>query len=367
MFSPSPYLAWARRHYPSARYDLAASGIQTVPLAELGIPSDLDDPRGWEHLKSAIARANDVDPAEVTSALGASHGVFLAYAGLLGPGDEALVEDPTYEPVHRVATSMGARVFRFQRRPEDRWDLDLDVIGRALTPATRVVALTNLHNPTGVRVSDGRLREVADLLRRRAPDAHLFVDEVYAPFDDLVDDQGVFRGSARKLAPNVVTCGSLTKCYGLGFQRVGWVLAPPAVTARIGEAVTATVGMLPLAHAHLGAHALARLPALAERARRLQVGKRPLVDAWLAARPHLRWSEPREGLFGLVTVPSLAPDADLLPTIESGIAQHGVVVGAGSFFGVPRAFRLSWSTPKDRLEQGLARLDGALGLSARTP
>jgi DNA-binding transcriptional MocR family regulator len=56
----------------------------------------------------------------------------------------------------------------------------------------------------------------------------------------------------------------------------------------------------------------------------------------------------------LLTLPGRG---ELLPQIESWATDHGVLVGAGTFFGVPNGFRLSWaSLPRDRFEEGLARL-----------
>src|SRR6185369_16575031 len=97
------------------------------------------------------------------------------------------------------------------------------------------------------------LRELAAIAAARS--AYLIVDEVYAPFDGLAHD-GVFQGSARKLASNVVTVGSLTKCYGLGMYRIGWVLGPEEVIDGTTGAAVATVGHAPLSHASYGAAAL---------------------------------------------------------------------------------------------------------------
>jgi aspartate/methionine/tyrosine aminotransferase len=242
-------------------------------------------------------------------------------------------------------------VRRFDRLENERFALDPDRALRALTSDTRAVVVTNLHNPSGARASDEALRAIARALEPRG--GHLVVDEVYASFDALAGDDGVFRASARKLAPNIVTTSSLTKCYGLGNHRFGWVLAPPGVVTRADDAITASCGMLPLSHANLAAHAFERVPFLASRARSLLHGKRERVAAWVASQPHLRWSEPHEGLFGFVTT---AKSDDLTPIIERGVDDHGVLVAAGSFFEIPNGFRISWSIAGDKLDDGLARL-----------
>jgi aspartate/methionine/tyrosine aminotransferase len=360
MFAPTRYLAWARRFYGQARYDLASSGMPTFPLAELGVPeaSRLDDPTGWMRLRQAIAHYNDVPEGEAIATLGTSHALWLAYASLTSPGDEVLVEDPAYEPLLRAAEGVGARVRRFERAEDTNFALDPDAVLRSMTGETRVVALTSLHNPSGVRADESALAAIAREVEKRA--AWLLVDEVYAPFDGFVDPSGVFRGSARRLGARVVSVGSLTKCYGLGPLRVGWLLGAAEVARRAEDAVVATAGMLPLPHAHMALHAFSRLQHLAARSKSILAGKHSVVEAWARARG-FGFSVPREGPFGLVTVPGAG---DLTPTVEAALREHGVLVTPGAFFGLPGSLRVAWTAPAEALAAGLDRLASALETAA---
>src|SRR5271154_6214446 len=168
MFAPTRYLDWARRFYGQVRFDLATSGVAGVSAAE---------------------RAGPVGGA--SAALGTTHALWLAYASLTAPGDDVLVEAPGYEPLTRIAEGVGARVVTFERPAGERFALDPDRIARAMTPRTRVVAVSNLHNPSGVRADADSLRAGARVAGSHG--AVLLVDEVYAPFDALVDRGGVFR------------------------------------------------------------------------------------------------------------------------------------------------------------------------------
>jgi aspartate/methionine/tyrosine aminotransferase len=352
MFTPVRYLAWATKFYGKVPFDLASSGIPLASWSELGVPEpDLDDLGAYVRFREALAVYNDVPAAEVVPALGTSHAVFLAYAALLSPGDEVLVERPGYEPLTRTAEGLAAVVRTYERRADEGFAISPERVAAAMTPRTRVIVVTNLHNPTGVRVPDSTLRELAAIAEARG--AYLMVDEVYAPFDDL-PEEGVFRASARKLAPNVVAVSSMTKCYGLGMHRIGWVLGPPEIVERAETAVLATAGHLPLSHAARGAVATANVGVLAKRAKAILDGKRAIATQWAATLPHARWSAPASGLFGLV---ALEGAGDLLSRIESWANDHGVLVGAGSFFGIDNGFRLSWATlPRDKFEEGLSKL-----------
>jgi aspartate/methionine/tyrosine aminotransferase len=352
MFGRTRYIDWAYRLYGTVELDLASSGIPVARWSELGIPvPDVDDPTGYPRFRQAIATYNQVDVAEVAPALGTSGAIFLAYASVLSPGDEVLVESPAYEPLVRAAEGLGATVRHFERRAEDGFRVDPERVAACVGPRTRVIAVTNLHNPTGVRIPDRTLAELALVAEARG--AYLLVDEVYAPFDDLAED-GIFRGSARKLAKNVIAIGSLTKCYGLGMQRFGWILAEPELQPSIEAATIAMCGHFPLVHACLGAAAFTAVPALSRRAKALFTGKREIAEAWSRTQPNVSWSAPTSGLYGFVTVKG---KGDLTKDIEALAEKSGVLVGAGAFFGVPNGFRLSWATlPADRFRQGLERL-----------
>lgn len=355
MFAPSRYIAWLRSVYGQVPYDLATSGIPNASWEETSGGATLppiDDTSGYAKLASAIARYNDVPVSEVIPALGTAQALYLAYASVLSPGDEVLLEAPVYEPLVRIGEGVGAVIRTYERRADEGFRVDPERVAAQVTPRTRLIVVTNLHNPTGVRVPDETLRELAKIAEARS--AYLLVDEVYAPFDNLPED-GIFRHSARKLGPNVMAVSSLTKCYGLGTYRVGWMLAPEHLIAAAEATTIATVGHLPLSHAHFGAAALAKVGDLARRAKALLAGKRTLAEQWVGQFPRAHWSAPTDGLFGLVTVDGIH---DLLPRIETNIRERGVIVSPGAFFGVSNGFRLSWATlPAEEFTKGLERLE----------
>jgi aspartate/methionine/tyrosine aminotransferase len=258
MFPPVAYLRWARRFHGTVRYDLATSGVPAVELPEVEVGGSKEEipcaANACELLRAAIATYNAVPITETVAALGTTHALWLAYSALTSPGDEILVEEPAYEPLVAIAEGVGARVRRFARPERTRFALDPACIAKAMSSRTRAVVLTNLHNPSGARATDDELRQAA-----RAAAAHgamLIVDEVYSPFDNLVDDRGVFAGTARRLAPNVIAVSSLTKCYGLGAERIGWLLGPAEIVKRVEDVLIATSGAFPLSHTRLGLRAL---------------------------------------------------------------------------------------------------------------
>ncbi|RYG84871.1 aminotransferase class I/II-fold pyridoxal phosphate-dependent enzyme, partial [bacterium] len=145
VYAKSPYLLWARRFYGTVPFDLAASGIPTVPRDLLGMPSSLENPAAWNELRAALAAYNDVRLDECVVALGTSHALWLAFASLVKPGDEVLLESPSYEPIELKARAFGATVVRFERAASEAYALSPARIAKAMTRKTRVVVVTNLH------------------------------------------------------------------------------------------------------------------------------------------------------------------------------------------------------------------------------
>ena len=355
MFPPTKYLEWAIRFGGSCKFDLATSGIASGCDLLEGESISLHDPHGWQRAHEAVARANDVPKTEAVLTLGTAHAVWLAYASLLSPGDEILIEEPAYEPLLNAAIGMGLLVKRFDRPENKGFQVDPEIVARAITSKTKAIVVSNLHNPSGARTSHDVLKAIANAAAKVG--AFLIVDEVYAPFDELCDDAGIWKDTARKIAPNVVALSSLTKCYGLGSHRIGWLLAPANVIAHANSALLATCAMLPLAHANLALRAFAALPELAKRSRHRLAEKRNAATAWVASRSDLAWTAPTSGLFGFVRVKK---NGDVRAAIERGMKDEQVMVMPGEFFELPHGFRLAWSLDEALLPEAFVRLGRVL-------
>ena len=137
----SPYMEWAKT-CSHARFNLATSGVASVPISEF--PVQVEELEitgsagyGYEELRKRLAARAGVPVECVVQANGTSMANFLAMSGCLEPGDEVLIEHPTYELILSVARFLGARVRRFARRFEDGFQVDTADVGRKVTAATR--------------------------------------------------------------------------------------------------------------------------------------------------------------------------------------------------------------------------------------
>ena len=148
----------------------------------------------------------------------------LAMAAILEPGDEVLVEHPTYGLLLDALGYLQADIRRFPRRAEAGFALDPGV-ERAITPRTGLIVITNLHNPSSAFTSDETLRAVGAIARARAP-ACWWTKFIWTLFR--------FCPALRiRLGPEFVVTSSLTKVYGLSGLRCGWILAEPGLARKI--------------------------------------------------------------------------------------------------------------------------------------
>jgi DNA-binding transcriptional MocR family regulator len=164
----SRYMEWAKTS-STARYNLASSGLTSVPIAEF--PFRLEELEitggdyGYAPLLERIAQHTGAPVECIVTAEGTSMANHLAMAALLEPADEVVIELPTYGLLLDLARYLGARVKRITRRFENNFEISLPEMEQAITPATRLVVLTNLQNPTGALISAETLRVIGELAR----------------------------------------------------------------------------------------------------------------------------------------------------------------------------------------------------------
>jgi aspartate/methionine/tyrosine aminotransferase len=352
----APYIRWAKT-CRRPRIDLAASGVRAVSTSELvGDERAADlfalsgpNDEGYEPLVRAIAARYGVAPASVATAAGASGANFLAMAALVAPGAEVLVEEPAYDPLLGVPRLLGARVTRFARRFEDGFALDPDAVAAALGPATRLVVISNPHNPSGALAGPDTLREIGRLAERVG--ARVLVDEVY--LEARFEASGSAPWSAAALGEPFVATSSLTKAWGLPGLRVGWVLGSEAVARRVRETrdLVDVIGAFPAEQ--LALRAFASLDRLSARAAAILGPQWQMTRDALDGCPQLAYVAPGAGT---VVFPRLVGTADATAFAERLLRDHETLVVPGRFFGAPAHVRLSFCGDREALAEGLAAL-----------
>jgi aspartate/methionine/tyrosine aminotransferase len=357
----SELIAWVKR-YGGGRFSLAASGIRPCTLAELGgsleeIEINGPSAYGYPPLQRALAQKCGVPEERLVATVGCTMANHVAFAAILHPGDHVAIEKPCYEPLPALARHLGADVAFFDRRAEEGWAIDPQRVLSACTPATRLIVITNLHNPSGEMSSEAVLREIGEIARRIG--ARVLVDEVYLDMVEIED--GSYPVSASRLGNEFVVTSSLTKAYGLNGLRCGWAIAEPDLASRMWQVFDLFLSIPAHSAERLSVLALSRLESVARRSRELLRANRAALNAFFASRGDLEIDPPR---FGTVAFPRWrGGDAERVCAVAR--ESHEVPVVPGRLFGSPGHFRIGIGEEPSLVAEGLRRLGLALDEAGR--
>lgn len=348
----SAYMNWAKTK-SGAKFNLATSGMPNLSIRDLRVSLDdleiTDGGYGYEPLISRIGKRYRVAQESIVTAAGTTFANHLAVAALVKPGDEVLFESPAYEPMLAAAQYLGADVKRFTRRFEDGFNVSVPEIEERITPDTRLIVLTNLHNPSGALIDDATLKQIGEIAR--ANGARVLVDEVYIEtlFEELPR-------TSFHLGNEFVVTSSLTKAFGLSGLRCGWIFAEPELAHKMWLLNDLFAATPVHAGERLSVVALDQISEIGERAKALLDHNRRLLNEFLDTREELEAIRPE---FGTVMFPRVRNgDADELCRLLREKYETSVV--PGRFFELPAHFRVGIAVSSDVLQQGLARLGEAL-------
>jgi hypothetical protein len=346
-------MQWAKTE-SRARFNLATSGVGPFPLHEM--PFDFasleingDNTYGYAPLKNAIARKHSVEPDCIFTTEGTSMANYLALATLLEAGDEVLIEQPAYGLLLDAAAYIGASIKRFPRAEESGWALDPAAIQRALSPKTKLIVVTNLHNPSSVLTPNAALREIADLAA--SVGAKLLVDEVY--LDAVYENTPP---TSFHLARNILVTSSLTKVYGVSGLRCGWILAQPDLV----RAMWQLNNLLAASAAHpaeiISAAAFENLPILLNRARKVVDADRGAMAQFLDSQTKVSAARTEFGTTCFLRLNEGCAD-EFLVRLRADYETSAV---PGRFFETPTHVRIGMGVNHEMFMEGLRRFGQAL-------
>jgi aspartate/methionine/tyrosine aminotransferase len=350
----SAYMRWAKLQ-SSAKYNLATSGLANLAFSALGVTLDelqINGPTiyGYDPLLKALAARYRVPQECVVSAMGTSFANYLALAGATEPGDEILLEQPTYDPILGAARYLGLGIRRFKRKAEHNFALELDEVERNLSPRTRVIVLCNLHNPSGALSPDPLLRELGLLAKSR--NAFVLIDEVYREMLFSAEPETAFH-----LDPSTfIVTSSLTKAYGLSGLRCGWVLAPAELVQRMWRIHDVHAATYPFMAEYLSVIALKKLDEISAGMKLMLDENRSLLRRFLDEREDIDYCWPD---YGTIVFPRLKRGsvADLCLFLRD---KFEVSVVPGEFFEMQDHFRIGVGTPTSEVRAALEQLQHGL-------
>ncbi len=352
-----PYMAFARNQAVASAHSLTQSGMPAADVAlfdDLRIDLDFAGARALPRLRESIAAHVGVGADAVLLALGASGAMHQLALVLFRPGVRVVTEIPSYEPLRALPRRAGAEVREVVRSIDDGWRIDVAQVARALEGSRKGhIFITTPHNPSGATTDANTLRELAELAARH--NGYLISNEIYLEF--APPERAV---RAVHLAPNAISIGSLTKAYGLGPLRIGWIALgslPAQRRAEFEDSLYLDYVDAPTTTLNAGQRAFECLPSLRAPIEKIERESKPVFVDWLARARGVRATLPA---MGLIAFAHLEGVDDTLALQRFLASEHGVAVTPGEYFGSPGYVRLGFGTPRTQLAEALARFERGL-------
>lgn len=360
-FVPFELERWQSTWENRVRYNLSESGVHPLSIGELlalaGAPADAllgvrlgySQSNGTDRLRERIAALYPgASPEHILVTTGSAEANFVVCWRLIEQGDRVAVMLPNYLQTWGLAQNFGAEVRGFALHAEAGWEPAADEVRRAIVPGTKLVVVTNPHNPTGHVLSDELRRAI--VARAAEVGAWLLADEVYQG----AERDGVTTPSLWGSYERVIVVNGLSKAYGLPGLRIGWIVGPPGFAPEVWARHDYTTIGPSGASDHLATVVLE--PRVRERVlartRGILQSNYPVLERWLKRfGDTFQWQPPQAGAICLVRYGHALPGPELVERLR---ADHSVLLVPGEHFGLPQHLRFGFGDELAHFEAALA-------------
>ena len=324
---------------------------------------DYSPPEGLLALREAIAdrvrRVNniDVDPAtEVVVTNGGQEALFLMVLAVLSPGDEMIVPEPNYNTYADSLAFAGGVKVEAQTYAENDFRADPADVRAAISDKTRALLLVSPNNPAASVISPPDMRELLDIAISN--DLMVLADDIYDLF--VYDDfEHVSPASLPGGKERTLTLNALSKAYSMTGWRLGWIVGPADIMARVKALKAAISGGTSVISQHAGIAALTgpqdAVEMMAEAYRRR---RRLVLDALDAMG--MKYGLPQGGQFVFADIGFTGLDSG--EVAQRILTEQHVLAYPGSAFSKDRKdyLRMTFLQPEDQLIEGLERMKVAM-------
>jgi aspartate aminotransferase len=341
--------------------------VEALAAAARAGETHYPDGRGTLPLRQALAeklrRENRIDcqPDDLVVSIGGTHGLFMAFQALLGPGDEMLVPSPHWMAIPKLVAFVDGARYRslpaYLELLRDQWTPAefAERLRQAVRPETRGIYLNTPNNPTGAVLTRQQLEAVARVAIER--DLWVVSDEAYEHlvFDDA---RHVSLASLPGMAERTVSVFTFSKSYAMTGWRIGYLVSPPALRPTMGPILSfySTHGVFPAVQTAARAAITGPQDAV-ETMRGAYQSRRDLLLAGLAGQSAVKAPSPRGAFYVFANVAGARAGRDLWALIDEWLAL-GVAALPGTAFGPEFGdwVRLSLATRRDDVAEAAKRL-----------
>jgi len=349
---------------------LCASDVEGYPMADLlgladdqtrglweGLALGYTESTGHPMLRAEIAALySGLEADDVLVFAGAEEAIFCLANTTFGPGDHAVVTWPGYQSLYEVARATGAEVTLHELREDSGWAIDVDLLRRQVTSATRLIVINAPHNPTGMLPDNATFDAIVEIAESSG--AHLLVDEVYRYLEGSEADR---LPAGAEAASRGISLGVMSKSFAMAGLRIGWLATRDrAVLDRCARFKDYTTICSSAPSEILALIGLRARDTVLARSRRIVADNLATLDGFFEEwGDRFAWVRPRAGSVGFprLTVPGVSIDEWAAGLVEA----EGVLLLPGSQFGYGgNHFRLGYGRTDlpaalDRFERHAAR------------
>ncbi|MEP7087059.1 MAG: pyridoxal phosphate-dependent aminotransferase, partial [Gemmatimonadota bacterium] len=291
---------------------------------------------------------------EVVVSNGSKQSLFNACFALFGEGDEVLIPTPSWTSYYEMVALSKAKPVSVIGDPANGLKVTAAFLDAASTPRTKGIMLNSPCNPTGAVYSAGELREILALAEER--DWWVLSDEIYRRISFDGPAASVLDLSTRR--DRLVVIDGVAKAYAMTGWRIGWTIAPRAVSAAMGAFQSHTTSNAAAVSQHAALEAIMNVDAAEKAITHMVAQFKARRDAVVkAARmaPGLKFVYP-EGAFYLYADVATEKGGDGTAFAAALLEKHDVAIVPGAAFFTPDWVRLSYAAPSEHVITGVERL-----------
>ncbi len=290
-------------------------------------------------------------PSQVRGTVGALHGMYLALAAIIDPGDEVIIHEPYFSPYKQQVELVGGVPVFIPTFEKDGFQIDVEVLKAAITEKTRAIIINSPNNPTGAVFSPETFEKIAAV----AIDHDLLIlsDEVYEAF--CFDD--TFVPMAAFAPENTITFSSFSKAFAMTGWRIGYMIAPESInlTAKlINEAIAYSA---PTPSQRAGIYALNRYDTLVPQVVAVFKERLTYIEQRVAEIPFLSLSPVKGSMYAFINIEQTGLDS--VSFVEKLLKETSVLMIPGKAFGETTGdgyVRLAATQSLDLLKEAFDRI-----------
>jgi aspartate/methionine/tyrosine aminotransferase len=353
--------------YGSIKYNLAESSVRDISLKDLNVDlSDLvlfyGEHRGVVKLREAIKEDSKViyiDDVIVTA--GAATALFIVATSILSSEDHLIVIRPNYGTNLETPRALRCEMSIIDMSFESGFEIDIDAITNAIKPNTKLISITNPHNPSGKLYDEKTITALISLAEKH--NCHLLIDETYR---DL-NFQTELKPYVAELSDKVISVSSVSKSFGAPGIRIGWIISSDKKLMNDFLAAKEQITLCnSVVDEEIAFHLLSNKAAIIKRNHAHILTNFNYLKEWFSKQPYLEWVEPQAGV---VCFPRLKQEYQVHPEklYDTLYEQHATIVGPGHWFERDKTYmRIGFGYPTlEELKIGLSNLESCLKESVK--